>query len=78
MQPVTVVGSVWGESVKGDGVRVHLLGLIVMAKFAELAGVSRNRGVWNGTRGAACVYTAWRICDLWQRDVWVGLRMQRM
>ena len=64
--------AVWG-CVKGDGVRVHLLGLIVMD---ELCRVSRNRGVWIGKACSAGVYTAWRICNLWQREVWVGLRMQ--
>ena len=63
-----------GMSVKGDGVRVHyLLGLIVMD---ELCRVSRNRGVWIGKACSAGVYTAWRICNLWQREGWVGLRMQ--
>ena len=64
-----------GMSVKGDRVRVHLLGLIAID---ELCRVSRNRGVWVCQACSVGVYTAWRICTLWQREVCVGLRAQRM
>ena len=74
MQPVTFVGCVGRGSVKGDRVRVHL------PAWLDRDGRARNRGAWLAHKVQHAVlvyvYTAWRICNLWQREVSVGLRMQ--